>query len=70
MHLLKDVLFPILSALSLNSNENSCDMSRIAILGGGSVATTLAKALSDNQKDVVIASQDPAETKPKWKTWK
>ena len=37
-------------------------MTKIAIVGGGSVGTTLAKALFDNGKDVVIAARDPAKT--------
>jgi len=38
---------------------------KIAILGGGSVGTTLAKALVDSQQDVVIAARDPTKTKEK-----
>ena len=38
-------------------------MPKIAILGGGNVGTTLAKALYDSKKDVVIAARDPAKTK-------
>lgn len=36
-------------------------------LGGGSVGTTLAKALSDNGKEVVIAARDPSKTESKLK---
>jgi len=38
-------------------------MSKIAVLGGGSVGTTLAKALSDSGKNVVIAARDPDKAK-------
>jgi hypothetical protein len=38
---------------------------KIAVLGGGSVGTTLAKALADSKQDVVIAARDPAKTKEK-----
>lgn len=65
MRLLKVLVFPIFSTLALSTNENSCNMSRIAVLGGGSVGTALAKALSDKQKNVVIAARDPAKIKAK-----
>ena len=66
MRIVKALLLPILSTLSLQVNEdNNCIMPKIVILGGGSVGTTLAKALSDSKKDVVIAARDPAKTKGK-----
>lgn len=65
MRLLKVLVFPIFSTLALSTNENSCNMSRIAVLGGGSVGTALAKALSDKQKNVVIAARGPAKIKAK-----
>jgi predicted dinucleotide-binding enzyme len=40
-------------------------MTKIAIVGGGSVGSTLAQALSDRQHDVVIAARDPAKTQAK-----
>lgn len=40
-------------------------MSKIAVVGGGSVGSTLAKALADSQREVVIAARDPAKTKAK-----
>lgn len=40
-------------------------MTKIAVVGGGSVGTTLAKALLDNEKTVVIAARDPDKTKSK-----
>eukprot|EP00977_Amphora_coffeiformis_P006603 scaffold1424_cov168-Amphora_coffeaeformis.AAC.16 len=41
---------------------------KIAVLGGGSVGTTLAQALADNGRNVVIAARDPAKTAQKVKT--
>lgn len=40
---------------------------KIAVLGGGSVGTTLATALLESQKSVVIAARDPAKTQAKLK---
>ncbi|CAJ1950710.1 unnamed protein product [Cylindrotheca closterium] len=70
MQLVKAILLPIFTTLSLQANEqdsnnNYCIMTKIAVLGGGSVGTTLAKALSDSNKDVVIAARDPVKTKAK-----
>jgi len=58
--------FPFLfGLLSTTSDIIVMTTNKIAILGGGSVGTTLAKALVDSQQDVVIAARDPTKTKEK-----
>lgn len=65
MQLFKAILLPLLTTLTTN-NENNLIMTKVAVLGGGSVGTTLAKGLADDgAHDVVIAARDPAKTKAK-----
>jgi 8-hydroxy-5-deazaflavin:NADPH oxidoreductase len=49
---------PLIALISLSDSMST----KIAVLGGGSVGTTLAKALADSRRDVVIAARDPAKT--------
>jgi predicted dinucleotide-binding enzyme len=79
MQLVKALLSPLFTALSLSTKDTtptptdsstSCinafnNMTKIAVLGGGSVGSTLAKALSDSQQQVVIAARNPTKTKAK-----
>lgn len=67
MHLVNLLAFPLVVLLSSTSSDHETIMSKIAILGGGSVGSTLAKALSDNSREVVIAARDPAKTQDKLK---
>ena len=53
----KSMLSPLVIALTA--------MTRIAILGGGSVGSTLAQNLLNNGKDVVIAARDAEKTQAK-----
>ncbi len=69
MHLVEWIAFPIFALFSASiNNEASLSstiniiMTKIAVVGGGSVGITLAKALSDNGKQVVIAARDPEKT--------
>ena len=51
--------------LGTMSSATSLSSKRIAVVGGGSVGTTLAQALasSDHSSNVVIAARDPEKTK-------
>lgn len=64
MHLANWIAWPTVFALFSSSVKEAfpSNMVKIAVLGGGSVGTTLAKALADNGKDVVIAARDPDKT--------
>ena len=53
----------VLNILTFTALAHTNMISKIAVLGGGSVGTTLAKALADNGHTVVIAARDPAKTK-------
>lgn len=68
-YLAKLLLVPLVAFISKNNNTISTSsddkviMTQIAVLGGGSVGSTLAKALSDDGRNVVIAARDPEKTK-------
>ena len=64
MHLAIWSAWPTVFALFSSSLKEAfpSNMVKIAVLGGGSVGTTLANALAENGKDVVIAARDPNKT--------
>ena len=62
-HIMRSGLFILKIALvSTAENIHMASTNKIAVLGGGSVGSTLAKALADADEDVVIAARDPART--------
>jgi len=63
MRLASLIRFPLLALFSTKTTDTSDhNMTKIAVLGGGNVGTTLARALADNGKEVVIAARDPDKT--------
>ena len=51
-----------IALVSTAENIHMASTNKTAVLGGGSVGSTLAKALADADEDVVIAARDPART--------